>query len=59
MMAEKQSEHPLAKAVVNKIGHLIPSKIEEFSQRYQLVEFKNRDGEGIHALIRDKSQEGA
>jgi P-type E1-E2 ATPase len=30
-LAEKGSEHPLAKAIVKKIASLIPSKIEEFS----------------------------
>ena len=31
LLAEKQSEHPLAKAIVNKIMSLIPSRIDEFS----------------------------
>jgi cation transport ATPase len=31
-LVEKQSEHPLAKAVVKKIQSLIPSKIEEFNK---------------------------
>lgn len=53
-LAEKGSEHPLAKAVVNKIKSLIPSKIEEFNQRYSVKEFKNRDGEGVVAIINDK-----
>ena len=53
-MAEKQSEHPLAKAVFKKIAHLIPSRIEEFSKRYAVKEFKNRDGEGVVATIIDK-----
>ncbi len=30
LLAEKQSEHPLAKAIVSKITSLIPSRIEEF-----------------------------
>lgn len=30
-LTEKGSEHPLAKAVVKKIGSLIPSKIEEMN----------------------------
>lgn len=51
MVVEKQSEHPLAKAVVNKIASLIPSRIEEFNLRYKVKEFKNRDGEGVTATI--------
>lgn len=53
-MTEKASEHPLAKAIVKKIHSLIPSKIEEFSQRYHVKEFKNRDGEGVVASIINK-----
>ena len=53
LLVEKQSEHPLARAVVNKIQSLIPSQIEEFKQRYRVREFKNRDGEGVTATIID------
>lgn len=31
-LAEKSSEHPLAKAIAKKIASLIPSKIEEFGK---------------------------
>lgn len=51
LLVEKQSEHPLAKAVVNKIASLIPSRIEEFALKYKVKEFKNRDGEGVTATI--------
>jgi Cu+-exporting ATPase len=44
---EQQSEHPLAKAIVKKVESLIPLKIEEFSQIYTTIEFKNREGEGV------------
>lgn len=53
-LAEKGSEHPIAKAVVNKIKTIIPSKLDEFNERYSLKEFKNKDGEGIVAFINDK-----
>jgi len=53
LLAEKSSEHPLAKAVVKKIIQLIPSRIDELSKRYKLKEFKNRDGEGVVAVITD------
>ena len=52
-LTEKGSEHPLAKAIVKKIDSLIPSKIEELAKRYSVKEFKNRDGEGVYALITD------
>lgn len=35
-LAEKSSEHPLAKAIVKKIESLIPSKIEEFGSKYKI-----------------------
>jgi cation transport ATPase len=57
LLVEKQSEHPLAKAVVNKITSLIPSRIEEFTLRYKVKEFKNRDGEGVTATITDAEGE--
>jgi len=53
LVAERQSEHPLAKAIVKKIQSLIPSRIEEFGRRYKVKEFKNKDGEGVVALITD------
>ena len=53
LMAERQSEHPLAKAIVKKIEFLIPSRIEELSKIYKVKEFKNRDGEGVVAKIQD------
>lgn len=53
MLAEKQSEHPLAKAIVKKIQSLIPSHIDEFNQRYKIIEFKNKDGEGVTAVVED------
>lgn len=53
-LAEKGSEHPLAKAVVKKIMSLIPSKIEEYNQKFSTYEFKNRDGEGVVAHIKNK-----
>lgn len=54
---EKQSEHPLAKAIATKIHTLIPSKIDEFNQRYSMKDFKNRDGEGVVANIIDTLDE--
>lgn len=36
LLAEKQSEHPLAKAIVKKILSLIPSQTEEFGKRYKV-----------------------
>ena len=50
---EKQSEHPLARAIVSKIENLIPSKVEEYKTRFKVQEFKNRDGEGVVAKILD------
>ncbi len=55
-LAEKNSEHPLAKAIVKKIHSLIPSKIDEMSLRYSLIEFKNKNGEGIVAKINDQQE---
>lgn len=40
--------------MVKKIAHLIPSRLDEFSKRYAVKEFKNRDGEGVVAMIIDK-----
>lgn len=56
-LIEKNSEHPLAKAIVKKIQDLIPSKIEEYSQRFEVKEFKNRDGEGVQSQIYDKAED--
>jgi cation transport ATPase len=53
-LAEKGSEHPLAKAIVSKIEQLIPSKIEEYKNIYTTKEFKNRDGEGVQTIIINK-----
>lgn len=53
-LAEKGSEHPLAKAIVKKIESLIPAKLEELKAIYQTQEFKNRDGEGVVATIVNK-----
>lgn len=57
LLAERQSEHPLAKAIVKKIIGLIPSQTEEFGKRYKVKEFKNRDGEGVVATIIDTMAE--
>lgn len=56
-LTEKASEHPLAKAIAKKIHSLIPSKIEEFNNKYLMKEFKNRDGEGVVAHIINKTDE--
>ena len=50
-LTEKNSEHPLAKAIVDKIQTLIPRQIDDFSETYVVKEFKNRDGEGVVATI--------
>lgn len=50
-VAESQSEHPLAKAIVSKIQSLIPGQLEEMKKIYKTVEFKNRDGEGVVAKV--------
>lgn len=50
-LLENASEHPLAKAIVKKILSLIPSKIDEYSDRYIIKEFKNKEGEGVVATI--------
>ena len=52
-LAEKTSEHPLAKAIVKRIESLIPGKVEEYNKRYKLKDFKNRDGEGVVAMVED------
>jgi cation transport ATPase len=52
MLAEKSSEHPLAKAIVSKIQSAIGSELSSLlSSQYKVKEFKNRDGEGITAVI--------
>lgn len=56
-LTEKNSEHPLAKAIVKKIETLIPGKIEELNKQYKLKDFKNRDGEGVVATITENSTE--
>ena len=54
MLAEKSSEHPLAKAIVRKIQGAIGSELASLlSSQYKVKEFKNRDGEGITAVISD------
>jgi len=55
MLAEKSSEHPLAKAIVSKIQSAIGSEVASLlSSQYKVKEFKNRDGEGITAVISDE-----
>ena len=54
-LAEKQSEHPLAKAIVKKIEGLIPSMIQDMNKQFKLKDFKNRDGEGVVATILETS----
>jgi cation transport ATPase len=55
MLAEKSSEHPLAKAIVSKIQNVIGSELTSLlSSQYKVKEFKNRDGEGITAIISDE-----
>lgn len=54
MLAEKSSEHPLAKAIVNKIQTVIPSEsLAQLNAQYKIKEFKNRDGEGVVAYVMD------
>ncbi len=49
-LAEKSSEHPLAKAIVSELIKVIPSqKFSDLSKKYSIKEFKNRDGEGVVA----------
>ena len=55
MLAEKSSEHPIAKAIVAKIQRVITKEsLERLEGRYKVKEFKNRDGEGVTALIYDE-----
>jgi Cu+-exporting ATPase len=53
LLSERQSEHPLARAIVKKIQNLIPAQIEELGKLYKVKEFKNRDGEGVVAQVMD------
>ena len=54
MLAEKSSEHPLAKAIVNKIHSVIPSEsLAQLNAQYKIKEFKNKDGEGVVANVTD------
>ena len=58
LLAEKSSEHPLGKAIVNKIQALIPSEtLNTFSHTFKVKEFKNKDGEGIVATISDSTNQ--
>lgn len=41
---------------MKKLESLIPSKIEEYSQKYAVKEFKNREGEGVVAKIINKEE---
>lgn len=50
-LTEKNSEHPLAKAINDRIAILISKKIDTLCSQYTLKEFKNRDGEGVVATI--------
>jgi cation transport ATPase len=60
-LTEKGSDHPLAKAIVKKMDSLIHDMIEVYSKKYRVQEFKNREGEGVVAVIveedTDKSYE--
>ena len=54
MLAEKSSEHPLARAIVNHIQSVIPSdSLTQLNSQYKIKEFKNRDGEGVVATVMD------
>jgi len=50
-LTEKSSEHPIAKAICNKIQKNIPSQIETINENYNVVTFKNRNGEGVVSTI--------
>jgi Cu+-exporting ATPase len=50
-LAEKSSEHPLAKAIVKDIESKIPGKLEELGKRHTTKEFKNIDGEGVKVIV--------
>ena len=50
-LAEKSSEHPIAAAICSSIQNNIPTQIHSLDNNYKILEFKNRNGEGIVANI--------
>lgn len=53
-LIEKVSEHPIAKAICKTVLSKIPSLIKNVETRFEVLNFKNRNGEGVTALIKDK-----
>jgi len=50
-LTEKSSEHPIAKAICNQIQKNIPSQIDNINEKYNVITFKNRNGEGVVSTI--------
>lgn len=50
-LAEKTSEHPIAQAICKKIEGLVPDLQDIVSESFDVINFKNRNGEGIVANI--------
>jgi Cu+-exporting ATPase len=56
-LCEKSSEHPLAKSIVNKIQAILTNEtIANYNKKFEVKEFKNREGEGVSAIITDESK---
>jgi cation transport ATPase len=51
-LCESSSEHPLAQAIVKKVVEEQPT-VESGDRKYNLVDFKNYNGEGVSANVTD------
>ena len=51
---EKNSEHPLARSICKKVEELIPGYLEQIQEKISIKSFKNREGEGVQAVLINK-----
>ena len=51
-LCEKTSEHPIAQAICKHIHSKDPKRIETLDKSYTVVNFKNRNGEGVITTIK-------
>jgi len=54
-LAEKTSEHPIAQAICKNVQIKDPSKIDSLDKSFTVINFKNRNGEGVITTIKCNS----
>ena len=54
ILAERESEHPIAKSLVSYLTDKMGKTLAEFESAFELVEFKSVTGEGITGQVMEK-----